>query len=176
MAQGLSVLARQLIVDRSGTTATLKAPVLVWEAPPSSSHDSGHWMMTDAGQSLNRPRAGEPLLFTVEKVVGRMNPFAMGVTVGRVDSNDIVVDDGSVSRFHAFLQYDERTDAWSLTDADSKNGTWVDGVKAEAKKRVALQDGAEVRFGEAKMVFLLPASLLRFIDERWNGSGPKRPL
>ena len=146
-----------------------KVPGLVWEAPPTKLPDSGHWEMTDAGQAMMRPRAGEPLVFLVEKsATTTNNPFAMGVTIGRVESNDVVVDDGSVSRFHAWLQRDERTQQWSLTDAESKNGTWVDGVKL-AKARVALRDGAKLKFGDVEMEFYLPEALKNFVGTRFKG-------
>ncbi|MEW5738420.1 MAG: FHA domain-containing protein [Myxococcota bacterium] len=165
MSFGLSALARRLMVDPAGVKATLKVPALVWEAPPESGSDSGHWMMTDAGQSLRRPRAGEPLIMPVEKVPGRKNPFAMGVTIGRVESNDIIVDDGSVSRFHAWLQYDDRVQAWHLTDAESKNGTWVNGKKLAGKQRITLTDGAEIKLGDVLVRFMLPEALLAFVDK-----------
>lgn len=152
-------------------------PGLLWEAPPTAMTDSGHWEMTDAGHAMMRPRTGEPLIFMVEKGTATNNPFAMGVTVGRVESNDIVVDDGSVSRFHAWLQKDERTQAWSLTDAESKNGTWVDGVQLAGKQRVTLRDGASLKFGEVIMTFYIPATLKALVGDRFrnsSGQGSKR--
>lgn len=146
-------------------------PGLLWEAPPTGMTDSGHWEMTAAGQAMMRPRTGEPLIFLVEKGTATNNPFAMGVTVGRVENNDIVVDDGSVSRFHAWLQKDERTQAWSLTDAESKNGTWVDGVQLAGKARVTLRDGASLKFGEVIMIFHLPATLKALVGDRFRASG-----
>lgn len=147
-------------------------PGLVWEAPPTKLTESGHWEMTDSGQAMMRPRAGEPLIFMVEKGSATNNPFAMGITVGRVESNDIVVDDGSVSRFHAWLQHDERTKEWSLTDAESKNGTWVDGVQLQAKQRVTLRDGARLKFGEVEMDFYLPTALKNFVGVRFGAKAP----
>ena len=144
-------------------------PGLVWEAPAAGLTESGHWEMTDAGQAMLRPRAGEPLIFLVQKGSATNNPFAMGVTVGRVESNDIVVDDGSVSRFHAWLQKDERTKEWSLTDAESKNGTWLDGKQLAAKQRVILKDGSKLKFGDVEMSFFTPAALKVFVGQRFNG-------
>lgn len=146
-------------------------PALVWEAAPNPAKltESGHhWEMTNTGLNMTRPRAGEPLIFPVEKVLGTTNAFAMGVTIGRVESNDIVVDDGSVSRFHAWIQRDDRTQQWSLTDAESKNGTWLDGVPLAAKQRVALRDGARLKFGDVEMEFFLPASLKTFVEQRFR--------
>lgn len=166
----LSQLARKYFVNpREGAGPTV--PGLVWEAPPTASvSDSGSWALTDAGQDMKRPRAGEPLIFLVQKsTTGANNPFAMGVTVGRVDNNDLVVDDGSVSRFHAWLQQDERTREWSLTDAESKNGTWVDGQQAAARKRMPLTNGTRLKFGDVEMTFFLPDGLKEFVNARFRG-------
>jgi pSer/pThr/pTyr-binding forkhead associated (FHA) protein len=62
----------------------------------------------------------------------------MGITVGRVETNDVIVDDGSVSRFHAWLQLDERKKAWFLCDAESKNGTFLGPQRLTANQKVAL--------------------------------------
>lgn len=166
----LSQLALRLVVNPRPETQ-VKVPALLWEAPPGATTEGGHWEMTDAGNMLTRPRAGEPLAFLVEKSANTAsNPFAMGVTIGRVESNDVVLDDGSVSRFHAWLQKDERTQQWSLTDAESKNGTWVDGTPLAPKQRVPLRDGAKIKLGDVQLVFLLPDALKVFLAERFNGS------
>ena len=44
----------------------------------------------------------------------------------------------SVSRFHAWVQLDEKAGVWFLTDAESKNGTWLDKVKLTASTRTKL--------------------------------------
>lgn len=165
----LSQLARKLFLQRS-PASEVKTPGLVWEAPPGSTRDSGHWEMTSSGQATARPTSAEPVVFMVEKVPGLKNPFSMGVTVGRVETNDVALDDASVSRFHAWLQLDERTQQWFLTDAESKNGTFVDGAQLAPKQRVALRDGASLKFGEVLVTFMLPATLTAFVERRFRDS------
>lgn len=143
----------------------VKVPVLVWEAPPSQSSPDEDWAPTDAGFKT-RPTASDPLVFPVEKVPGRANPFAMGITVGRVETNDIIVDDGSVSRFHAWLQFDGRQKTWQLCDAESKNGTFLGAQRLAANQKVVLAPGARVKFGDAAMTFLLPEALVQLIRDR----------
>lgn len=158
---------RLVVNPRPATDVTV--PAMVWEAPGGAMTDSGHWEMTDAGGTMSRPRAGEPLVFLVEKSsTSSNNPFAMGVTIGRVESNDVVLDDGSVSRFHAWLQKDERTGQWSLTDAESKNGTWVDGKQVAPKQRVTIQDGSTLKLGDVELTFLLPPALKAFVTQRYH--------
>lgn len=164
MPVGLSQLARSLITNRAQTLAAISAPLLVWEVP-SGPNPEAAWVHTEAGHQASRPRAGEPLVFNVEKVAGRKNAFSMGVTIGRVDTNDIQIDEGSVSRFHAFFQHDPKLAAWFVSDADSKNGTYVDGIRLEKNEKVRLRDGAAVRFGDTAMRFVYAGSIGTFIDE-----------
>lgn len=150
--------------------ADLTVPGLIWEAAPSDTNPEGRSETTTAGQQVVRPSAGEPLIFMVEKGHSTNNPFAMGVTIGRVDSNDVVIDDASVSRFHAWLQQDDRSLEWALTDAESKNGTWVDAVAATPRQRMPLRDGAVIRVGDVQLTFLLPESLKAFVKQRFDKS------
>ena len=64
------------------------------------------------------------------------------LTIGRDLSNDIVLDDPLVSRFHGRLEIGPPT---VLHDLGSFNGTFVDGQRVQGA--VPLQPGAEVRVG-----------------------------
>lgn len=171
MALTLSQLMRHLVLKPE--VPLVKVPVLVWEAPPSQSSEDEDWAPTDAGFKT-RPTAADPLVFPIEKVPGRANPFAMGVTVGRVENNDVIVDDGSVSRFHAWLQYEAKQKRWMLCDAESKNGTFLGAQRLKPNEKVALADGAQVKFGDAAMTFFTPESLVKMIQTRSGGYGSKR--
>jgi hypothetical protein len=142
----------------------VSVPVLIWEAPPSESNPEEDWAPTEAGDK-SRPTATDPLVFLVEKVPNRPNPFAMGITVGRVESNDIIVDDASVSRFHAWLQLEARKKQWFLCDAESRNGTFVGEQRLTPNRKAPIADGMVLRFGDARMRFLEPESLVRHIRD-----------
>jgi FHA domain len=162
---------RRAMHDPANVRALLKTPAIVWEGPSRTNSDIASWEMTHThGAKVSRPAVGEALVYQVEKNTAVVNPFPMGVTLGRVDSNDLVLDDASVSRFHAYLQLDERSQRWSLTDAESRNGTWVDGQRSEAGKRVAVRDGSELRLGEARLRFFLPEGLIAFVLSRDQAS------
>jgi pSer/pThr/pTyr-binding forkhead associated (FHA) protein len=135
-----------------------ECPTLVWVV---AGHALGqHWEQTSTYSSAFEP--AEPRLFLVEKSQ-RKNPFALGITVGRVDTNDLVVQDDSVSRFHAFFRLEATTQLWHVTDAESKNGTWVNEVKLAPNERVALADGTRIRFGHAEFLLLMPASFRKLV-------------
>jgi transcriptional regulator with AAA-type ATPase domain len=72
------------------------------------------------------------------------------VALGREPGPDtFVVAASEVSRVHAVLERDPVTDAWSIADAGSRNGTYVDGAAAG---RVALRHGTVVRIGPVLLV------------------------
>lgn len=64
-----------------------------------------------------------PIVLAIKKV---QPTFPTMITIGRTGNNDLVVPDVSVSKFHAFFRAagvgGERLE---LSDAGSRNGTWV---------------------------------------------------
>jgi pSer/pThr/pTyr-binding forkhead associated (FHA) protein len=74
-------------------------------------------------------------------------------TVGKAAENDIAVDDdATASGLHAVL---ERFAAgWCVTDLGSSNGTWVNGERIWATRR--LRNGDEIRIGQTRLVFCDP--------------------
>jgi DNA-binding NarL/FixJ family response regulator len=71
-------------------------------------------------------------------------------TVGKADENDIALaDDATASHLHAVL---ERFAAgWCVTDLGSSNGTWVNGERIWASRR--LRHGDEIRIGQTRLLF-----------------------
>ena len=71
------------------------------------------------------------------------------LSIGKDPSNDLPFDDDrTVSRLHAVL---ERFPAgWCITDLGSSNGTFVNGERVWATRR--LRHGDEVRVGQARLV------------------------
>jgi pSer/pThr/pTyr-binding forkhead associated (FHA) protein len=68
-----------------------------------------------------------------------------GLTLGRHQSCGYVVDDNSVSRVHAKIEW--KNEAFSLTDQKSSNGSFVDGRKQNI---IRLHGGILVRLGEVE--------------------------
>jgi pSer/pThr/pTyr-binding forkhead associated (FHA) protein len=159
--------------DPVGFKASLTAPALVWEGPPVRAPEHGdepfNSQPTLAGASDGAPQSGEVRVFFVRKESTRSNAFSMGVTIGRLASNDVVLDAAAVSRFHAFLQQDAKSGQWTLSDAGSDNGTFVDGRRLEPRKGQVLADGVRVTFGGATLTFLLPGSLARYVERQALG-------
>ena len=72
------------------------------------------------------------------------------VSIGRSRSNQVCLASNSVSREHCLIE--READRFSLTDLDSRHGTFVNGIPV--KKR-ALDHGDQVRIGDCTFVFLL---------------------
>lgn len=77
-------------------------------------------------------------------------------SVGRNETNEIVVPDITMSAIHAFLM--KRDDGeFYLQDMNSTNGTSVNGVPAPAQgegEPLRLKSGDRIRFGGVKFTFL----------------------
>jgi pSer/pThr/pTyr-binding forkhead associated (FHA) protein len=79
-------------------------------------------------------------------------------TIGKAEENDVALpDDATASHLHAVL---ERFAAgWCVTDLGSSNGTWVNGDRIWAPRR--LRNGDEIRVGQTRLVFRDPLSAVR---------------
>ncbi len=71
------------------------------------------------------------------------------VTIGRHPGCDLHIDDGSVSRMHAIIDY--RDDAWYVDDLDSRNGTFLNDAKISGPAK--LYDGARVKICDVVFTF-----------------------
>lgn len=110
------------------------------------------------GQSSNPAPLGEGQGIIQVSKAADGNAFAMMITMGRAPNNDLVIPDGRVSKFHAyFRQVGER---WMITDANSTNGTSVNGVQIAPDRSVEVRSGDQLEMaGSLHASFLLPADL-----------------
>lgn len=86
---------------------------------------------------------------------GKRFPLGKPVMViGRVSSNDISVDDESVSRQHAEIR--KSGEGYTVKDLDSANGTFVND---EPIREAALRPGDVVKFGVVEFTYSGPAGV-----------------
>jgi hypothetical protein len=87
----------------------------------------------------------------VMQVVKRLTGAFQGmIFVGRAENNDVVQDDSSVSKFHAFFTKDPTDDVYLLTDAGSMNGTFVNDQRLKPHESTRLAPGDVISFGRLR--------------------------
>jgi pSer/pThr/pTyr-binding forkhead associated (FHA) protein len=83
------------------------------------------------------------------------------VSVGRAPNKDIVLRHSSVSKFHAWFEVDE-SGSFFVTDAGSKNATWLNGVPIVAPL-APVGPGDSLRFGAVDATLCSPRALWRVL-------------
>lgn len=74
------------------------------------------------------------------------------LSVGRTGTNDLVINDDSVSKIHASLFLNPES-GLMVADTGSTNGTFVNGERISYGKAYAVANGAIARFGTVDVVF-----------------------
>jgi len=96
--------------------------------------------------------ATEPTaLLLVLKGAGRGNRFMVnksGTTIGRAADSGIFLDDVTVSRKHATINFDQ---GFTFTDAGSLNGSYLNNERAST---ALLKSGDEIQIGKFHLVFI----------------------
>lgn len=104
---------------------------------------------TPTASAHARAMAGPRLIWTKESGEEVVFPLgAEGVTVGRDEMAEILMDEHLVSRGHARIE--PRGGAYVVKDLGSTNGTRVNGDLVQERQ---LKDGDEVRFARARCIF-----------------------
>ena len=80
------------------------------------------------------------------------------ITVGRAPNNDVVLQDGQVSKFHAWFR--QGPAGMELVDAGSRNGTYVDEKRLPGRSSgLVVRTGQTLRFGDLAFRYLDAATL-----------------
>jgi FHA domain len=103
---------------------------------------TGSFRLVDSKNSAPKERGTRPLVLPLRKL---QPTFPSMITVGRTDTNDLIVPDEQVSKFHAFFRL--VGDRVELSDAGSRNGTFVGG------RRLAPRGGGAVLHLRDKFAF-----------------------
>lgn len=85
---------------------------------------------------------------------GRLETYMLQeetVSVGRAEGNVIALDTDNISRYHFSLVHDAGT--VSITDLESANGTFVDGMQLKSNEPHILGDVEEILIGSLRIIF-----------------------
>ncbi len=100
----------------------------------------------------------------------RIDLTSARITIGRADTNDIVLEDQTVSRNHAVLESNNGR-LW-LFDLDSTNGTFVNNRLVERQTHVNSGDVLAIGTGHEIRVY----SETFYNETIWKGSEDNHPL
>ena len=156
------VRARCLRTTRAGFEAEHPHPWLLCDLEvPASAPEASFSTAQFLDDALAPPRPGDSLqhaaleprrygFFALHKTP--KNPWKDRILIGRATNNDVVVRHPSVSKVHA--RATQKDGAWTLADARSTNGTWVDGVRLPAGGAAPLGARSAVRLGSVACTLL----------------------
>jgi hypothetical protein len=85
---------------------------------------------------------------------GRLDSYLLTtdtVSVGRAPSNTIPLDTDTISRYHFSIVRDE--DIVTLTDLDSANGTYIDGIQLVSNQPHVLAGVEEIQIGQLRIIY-----------------------
>ncbi len=93
----------------------------------------------------------EPFLLPLKKA--ESNPFPERISVGRAPNCDVVIRDPSVSKLHGHFRDVRRDSAW-FTDAQSSNGTVIDGAFIQPGVAVEIRLRSQTEFGRVRLLLV----------------------
>jgi len=165
MSDSLQTYVNRFVRDRERLQRTLPEALLLYEPKlgqpsltPAEDEEYVVRTQTSINPMLSQPSG--PMVFVVEKT--HRNAFGRGITVGRAVNNDIVIDDGSVSRFHAWFEKSPEG-TFLVADAGSKNGTTLKNAKLEPRKTAAVSTSEMICFGKVEVTFFSAEGFLEML-------------
>jgi len=97
------------------------------------------------------PALGEALAFCLVARDGQ-------VTLGRSPECNIEVNDATLSHLHLLLM-EASPGLWTVRDAGSRNGSWMDGVPLPKGQPYVLRNLARLHAGQVCLTFYVPGAL-----------------
>ena len=116
-------------------------------------------------------RAADALVLTLATPAATFAVAKASATIGRGQENTIRLDDLSVSRRHARIAY--RQGSYWLSDLGSMGGTWVNGTRLNAPRRIAA--GEVIDIGLCRLTVSSVGGAAK-ADTRKNASTPRSEL
>lgn len=165
----------QFVSERGALSRTefleaVREPHVLVDLRPQSTRDSSFLTVRLDKKAVEETRrAGRRVIAPVAKRPGAQNAFAMMITVGRAANNDIVIPDQRVSKFHAYFR--EEGGRWLLCDANSRNGTLIDGEAAPQQGGAPVAAGARIELAQKlELLFCDPELLFEHVQAARAGA------
>ena len=126
---------------------------ILWE-PGAWKPPSGNTTMVAVNVPKDIRIGGEALALALVPRSGKGSQVA----VGRSPTGDIEVNDATLSQVHLVFMRGEDGE-WTVRDAGSKNGSWLDDAQLKPGVPGKIVDGARIRAGQVHFSFLKPAGM-----------------
>ncbi|MFN7134901.1 MAG: FHA domain-containing protein [Myxococcales bacterium] len=164
------------------STYLLSALARQYGGQPLSAFETAHpysWLLWEPGAWTPPRKASDTMLLRPSTPLpgGAGEALALGlvskrgstqITLGRGPDNDLPINDATLSTTHLVLMADER--GWTVRDANSRNGTWLDGAQLVAGIPQRLAEASSIRAAQVGLTFYTPKGLF----ERMRLSGAAR--
>jgi len=110
------------------------------------------------------PPSPEPAVDLSDLLIFKVRPrpesfFPRLVSIGRGEQCDVSIPDGRISRLHASIEHVPQSNAYMLFDADSRNGTKLNGRNVAKGERVKLAFGDVIKLGSFWLQFVSAGQL-----------------
>ncbi|MGC4122509.1 MAG: FHA domain-containing protein [Myxococcales bacterium] len=151
----LSVLARMHRAQTASEFAAARPNCwLVWEPgvwkPPTKDGET----LATLSVPTPPPAVGEALALALSARSGQPGQ----ITLGRAASCDIEINDATLSQLHLlFMEASPRV--WTVRDAGSRNGSWVDQVPIAKGVPLQLKSGSRIQAAQVCLTYYDPAGL-----------------
>lgn len=159
MSQALDYYVRNMgRMSQASFLERVACPVLVEATATVDANESERAFRTEyvSLTDVMLSRAQSPAQREVQLVKKREGALFSGhIGVGRTPNLDICIPRHGISKFHAYFSVGE-DGTHQLTDKDSKNGTFVSGVRLTPGVPVAVTNSTEVRFAAHVFRFMEP--------------------
>jgi hypothetical protein len=173
VVQPRAPLTLRTVLDRVRGHESVSLPVLVAVSPEAASSAREDEITGVTGVQPVAPAwSVEAMSHLADSTCLVVDGFArtgggLRLTIGRSRRCDYRLNDGSVSGLHAVLTYDLSSGEYSIADAASRNGTFLNSKRLAAEVRTAVWPGALLGFGLVVYCFLDPSTLrkLASLDE-----------
>lgn len=140
-------------------------PGLVLSMRRGEAHENSGSVTTDStfrGVRSREELSRFGLVLIAKRPQNTLLPLMM--TLGRSEKTDIALNSPTISKLHAFFY--EVCGTWFVVDAGSSNGTFVEGLKLQAREPHQLISGQSMDFGyDVSCKFFLPEELASFLFE-----------
>jgi len=86
------------------------------------------------------------------------------ICLGRGRRNDVVIDSSVISTLHAYFEPDESKGSYLIQDANSSNGTFLNGQRLGHQQQFPISSGDCIRLGALVLYYLSSSRFIEFME------------